>query len=74
MLFRPVYTLPSDGNGEPLITEHSHWSMFKYKKDSVFKPMRELELWDFPTSVTIANVDQQEKHDFSDKMLYFSAI
>ena len=42
--------LPSNGNGEPLRTEQSHWFVFEYKKGSL-QAMR-LELWDFPTSVT----------------------
>ena len=45
-------TLPSDRNGEPLRTEHSHWSMFEYKKGFSFQPMRELEIWDLTTSAT----------------------
>ena len=52
MLFWLVYTLTSDGKGEPLRTEHSHCSMFEYKKEFSLQPMRELELKDFPTSVT----------------------
>ena len=51
MLFCLVY-IHSDGNEEPLKTEHSHWLMFEYKKRFRPPPMRELELWDFPTSVT----------------------
>ena len=50
MLFWLV-CIPSDGNGEPLRTEQSHWLMFEYKKGSL-QAMRELKLWDFPTSFT----------------------
>ena len=49
---RVQHRFTSDGNGEPLRTEHSHWSMFEYKKGFSLQPMREVQLWDFPTSVT----------------------
>ena len=59
--------------GNPLRTEHSHWSMFEYKKGFSLQPMRELELWDSPLP-SLANVDQQESMISSEKMLYFSGI
>ena len=33
--FSGLSTLPSDGNGERLNTEHSHWLIFKYKQKKI---------------------------------------